>query len=154
MLKSDMVKLVEEWPQPGTGNAGPRIRTGECALVLAYPLPSEEIAVVTFPACLQLLYGHPNDEVLHCHPLYAKGLKHYSVHRVLHSSRLAALERANSVHHRHDAINFLKDMEHYIFTFQEATLECLVCVGGSSAPRVQVVASWNEATPFLARDAA
>ena len=73
----EFAQVLESWPQPGTSNAGPRIRTGNCSLVVAHPLPSEEVAVVEFPVCLQLTYCHPNDEVLQCHPLgKLNGVKH------------------------------------------------------------------------------
>lgn len=65
---SDSVELLSDWPQPGTGNAGLIINYGQDPLRLAYETPEEHVAVVTIPLCLQLVHGHPNDEVLQGHP--------------------------------------------------------------------------------------
>lgn len=49
----DTVELLEDWPQPGTGNAGSRIQDGRGPVRVAYDTPSETVAVVEFPICLQ-----------------------------------------------------------------------------------------------------
>jgi hypothetical protein len=146
----DTVELLPDWPQPGTGNAGPVIRYGHGPLRLAYDTSDELVAVVTIPLCLQLVCGHPNDEVLHGHPLYAKGLKFYSVHRVGRSSRLAAMERANAVHPRHHSTSYLRDKEHWVFTFQDCTVECLVLIVEGKRPSFTVCHSWQEANALVA----
>ena len=105
--------------------------------------------MVAFDICHLLLYGRPNDEALSCHPLYGHGLQFYAVHRVVNSSRLAALERANAVHPLHDAAEYLREKEHFIFTFQDATLECLVTTGTRFPPRVMTFADRNEAASAL-----
>jgi hypothetical protein len=48
------------------------------------------------------------------------------------------LERANSVHPRHDAVSYREDTEHSVFTFQDATLECRVTTGQHFPPKVQL----------------
>jgi len=146
----DIVELIEDWPQPGIGNAGPRVQDGRGPFRVAYDTPNGTVAIVEFRLCLQFVFGHPNDEVLHSHPLYERGLKHYSVHRIHNSSRLSALEQANSVHHRHNAAAYLAGKEHYVFTFEDGTLECLAITEGASAPKVTVVPSWKEAYALLA----
>ncbi|MBI3545132.1 MAG: hypothetical protein HY081_00850 [Gammaproteobacteria bacterium] len=98
---------------------------------MLYYTDKEKYAVVEFPMCLQFTFGHPNDEVLPGHPLFKNGLNYYTVHRIENSSKLAALEKCNAVHPRHNSKQFLKDMHHYIFTFQDSTLECLVQEGAS-----------------------
>ena len=150
MQPVDTVELLAAWPQLGTGNDGPVVRYGHGPTRLAYDTPSEQVAVATFPICLHLSCGHPNDEVLEAHPLYAKGLKHYAVHRIVNSSRLAAMERANSVHPRHNVATYLKDKEHWVFTFQDCTVECLVLAGAGLEPSFEVFGSWREARGFLA----
>jgi hypothetical protein len=154
MTTANRVELLEDWPQPGTGNAGPLLQAGHGPLLVAYDTPNEEVAVVQFPVCQQFIYGHPNDETLSGHPLYSSGLKHYSVYRVSESSRIKALERANSVHPRHDASRYRSGMEHYVFTFQDGTLECLVEVREPFQPRVTVCASWAEAKALIGNRAA
>jgi len=153
MPSSDIVELLSSWPQPGTGNAGPVIRYGPGALKLAYETPVNRVAVVTVPLCLQFVCGHPNDEVLQSHPLYARGLQFYSVHRVSSSSWLAAIEKANSVHPRHDPATFLKDKEHLVFTFQDETVEVLALIPDGRQPSFIVCDSWAEANALLASEA-
>jgi hypothetical protein len=118
--------------------------------MLAYDTPDEKVAVVTVPGCLQVICGYPNDEVLHGHPLYGKGLAFYSVHRVRNSSRLAALEKANAVHHRHDAASYLQGKEHWVFTFQDGTVEFLALSSATGAMSFGVFSSWAEANALLA----
>jgi hypothetical protein len=113
---AESAEVVSDWPQPGTGSDGPLLRYGRGPAILAYDTPDERVAVVTVPGCLQVVCGHPNDEVLNGHPLYGKGLAFYSVHRVRNSSRLAAMEKSNAVHPRHDAATYLNNKEHWVFT--------------------------------------
>lgn len=56
--------------------------------------------------------GGPNDEGLDEHRLYGKGLTFYSAHEVHNSNWIAREARAG-------------DTRHYIFTFQDETIECL-----------------------------
>jgi len=138
MNEPDIVEVLADWPQPGTVGE-PRVRIGEGQpLRIVYLTSDERLAIVEFQLCLQLIYGHPNEEVLHGHPLYRRGLRLFSVNRIANSSRLAALERANSVHPFHKAETYLQDKEHYVFTFQDSTLECLVTTGQHFPPKVQV----------------
>lgn len=74
-------------------------------------------------------FGSPNDEALGGHPLIGLGLKHYQIHRIDNSPWLAELEQRNAIHPRHDKRLFIKDAVHYVFTFQDSTLECIVIEG-------------------------
>lgn len=147
---TESASVMQDWPQPGTGNAGPVLRYGRGITKLAYDTADERVAVVVVPACLQVICGYPNDEVLHSHPLYGKGLTFYSVHQVQNSSRLAAMAKANSVHHRHDAASYLKGKEHWVFTFQDGTIEFLALSAGSNALSFSICNSWAEANALLA----
>jgi hypothetical protein len=69
---------------------------------IAYLTAAGKHAVIRFPLCSIFTFGAPNDEALAAHPLYRKGLKFYSVHRVDNSSWISLLERRNSVHPSHD----------------------------------------------------
>jgi len=149
MPTRDTVTVLSDWPPPGTGNDGPAVRYGRGPTRLAYDTAESLVAVVTFPICLQLLCGHPNDEVLQSHPLYGKGLKYYSVHRIANSSRLAALERENSMHPRHDSTSYLENKQHWVFTFQDCTIECLVFAPTGKEPFVTICKSWREAGILL-----
>jgi hypothetical protein len=150
MQSSDTVELLPDWPQLGTGNRGPLVRYGHGAALIAYDTPDERVAVATFPICLQMSCGFPNDEVRTAHPLYAKGLTHYAVHRIVNSSRLAAIARANSAHPRHDSASYLKDKQHWVFTFQDCTVECLALAGAGREPSFRVFSSWGDANAFIA----
>lgn len=60
------------------------------------------------------------------------------------------MERANAVHPQHDARIYLQGKEHFVLTFQDGTLECLVITAGSGAPKVSVVSGWKEAYELFA----
>lgn len=134
-MTHDVVEVLADWPQPASSGE-PIIIAGRGPLRICYATADERVAAVVFDVCHQVIYGHPNDEALTGHPLYANGLKFYSVHKVRHSTRLASLEHANSAHPRHNAAEYLRDKEHFIFTFQDGTLECLVTTGTRFAAKV------------------
>jgi hypothetical protein len=136
--------VLNDWPQP-TVVAEPRLCVDDSALLLRYRTAPEKIVVVRFPLCNYVAFGAPNDEALGGHPLYSRGLKHYSVHEVLRSSLIEMLERRNSVHPRHDRELYLRDKRHYIFTFQDSTLECVVNEGEWWKPSVKICDSEGEA---------
>ena len=150
MERSDVVELLSNWPQPSTGNDGPVVYYGRGPTRIAYDTAGDSVAVATFPICLQLTCGHPNDEVLQSHRLYGKGLQFYPVHRILQSARLADLERANAVHPRHDSASFIKDNEHWVFTFQDATVELFVLALADKKPSFTLCKSWKDAYEMLA----
>ncbi len=150
MALIETAEVMQSWPQPGTGNEGPLLRYGRGPAILAYDTPDERVAVVTIPGCLQVVCGHPNDEVLTGHPLYGKGLAFYSVHRVQNSSRLAAMERANAVHHGHDPATYLKNKEHWVFTFQDGTVEILALSSEAGPMSYRLCGSWSEARQLIA----
>jgi hypothetical protein len=136
--------VLPDWPQPAVV-ASPRIWADDLALLLRYRTADDKICVVRFPLCNYVAFGAPNDEALGGHPLYGRGLQFYSVHEVVHSSLIKMLERRNSVHPRHDPELYLRDMKHYVFTFQDSTLECVVSEGEWWKPTVKVCNSGNEA---------
>ncbi len=136
--------VLPDWPQPAVV-AEPRICADDSSLLLRYRTGDEKIVVVRFPLCNYLALGAPNDEALGGHPLYSRGLKHYSVHEVVHSSLMKLLERRNSVHPRHDPESYLRDKKHYVFTFQDSTLECVVSEGEWWKPTGKVCDSESEA---------
>jgi hypothetical protein len=140
----DTVELMADWPQPSSVGE-PRIRTGDGPLRITYVTGTNEVAALEFALCHRLIYGHPNDETLASHPLYGRGLQFYAVHRIKNSSRLQELKQANAVHPRHNPEAYLVAKEHFVFTFQDATLECLVTTGGGCAPRVATFATASEA---------
>jgi hypothetical protein len=147
MFESDnheTVVVLDDWPQPQVV-AEAQIRADEHALVVRYRTADEKIAVIRFPLCNYVAFGAPNDEALGGHPLSPLGLTLYSVHEVKNSSLVRMLEQRNSVHPRHDRANYLKDKKHYLFTFQDSTLECVVDEGEWWKPQIAVVATDDEA---------
>jgi hypothetical protein len=124
---SERAVVRSDWPQP-TVVAMPRVYADDANFALRYIAQDERIVIVRFPMCRYFVFGHPNDEALGGHPLSHSGLEHYSVHEVLESSLIKTLERRNSVHPRHSPELF-SGLTHYIFTFQDCTLECVVNEG-------------------------
>jgi hypothetical protein len=133
-----------DWPQPSSAGE-PRVSIGAGPLRVTYVTADDRVGALEFAVCHRLIYGHPNDEAIASHPLYGCGLQYYSVHRIKKSSRLLELEQANAIHPRHNAETYLVDKEHFVLTFQDATLECLVTTGGRFAPKVITFASATEA---------
>jgi hypothetical protein len=136
--------VLHDWPQPAVV-AEPKVTANEIQLSLIYRTESDRFAAVNFPLCMYFALGAPNDEALGGHPLARAGLKHYSVHEVLNSSLIRELERRNSVHPRHNRATFLENLKHYVFTFQDSTLDCVVEGGPSWPPGVSVVHTAEEA---------
>src|SRR5437868_2549931 len=135
--------VLPDWPQPAVA-AEPRVWADESSLLIRYRTADEKIAVVHFPLCSYLAFGAPNDEALGGHPLYSRGLQFYSVHEVVHSSLIEILERRNSVHPQHDPKSYLRDKKHYVFTFEDSTLECVVSEGERWKPTVKICGSKSE----------
>jgi hypothetical protein len=121
--------VLPVWPSPNAGAPMPIVIGDDTTLFVRYYASDEQVVVVYFPLCKVYQFGSPNDEALGGHPLYGRGLDFYSVHRVENSSWIAELEQRNSVHPRHEKKRFLKDLNHYVFTFHDSTLECVVREG-------------------------
>jgi len=143
--------VLADWPQPAVV-AEPRICADDSSLLIRYRTADDKIVVARFPLCNYVVFGAPNDEALGGHPLSGRGLQFYSVHQVLHSALVHMLERRNSVHPRHDPESYLRDKKHYVFTFQDSTLECVVSEGEWWKPTVTVFDTDSEADREWARD--
>jgi hypothetical protein len=116
--------VLADWPQPATVSE-PRVLADDTTLSLLYTTDGGQYAVIRFPLYTYLAFGAPNDEALGGHPLAKVGLRHYAVHEVHGSALVRELERRNSVHPSHDSSRWLSK-RHYVFTFQDSTLECVV----------------------------
>jgi hypothetical protein len=86
----------------------------------------DAVAVATFELYKIYQFGGPNEESLSGHPLYGYGLAPGTArtYRVKFSPWIRQLERMNSVHPNHAALNF-DELTHYIFTFEDRTFECV-----------------------------
>ncbi|MCC7478291.1 hypothetical protein IT575_07500 [bacterium] len=151
---NERVVELDDFPQQSTGAPMPLVISDGCHVILSYLLTERiapddpnvvrneqgnaigfkearcvtereapATAFVSFSADL-LLLGGPNDEALHGHPLYERGLGSYGVYEVLGSDLPKALERINSVHHSHDPEQF-EGLRHLIFTFHDGAIECV-----------------------------
>jgi hypothetical protein len=70
------------------------------------------------------MFGPPNDEAFHGHPLAERGLHPYGAFRIVNSSWIRTLERMNSVHPHHRPEVFWK-RQHFVFAFHDSTFECI-----------------------------
>ena len=121
---ADNLVEIKDAPLPNTGAANPTIIGDEQNLFLIYTTSDERTAVIKFENCVIHKFGSPNDEALSGHPLYKKGLRHYSVFNVSRSSWIKDVEKMNSQHPRHYKERFL-EYNHFIFTFHDSTFECI-----------------------------
>ena len=135
--------MLSDWPQPATVSE-PRVLADDTTLSLMYLTANDRYAVIRIPLCTYFAFGAPNDEALGGHPLARVGLRHYSVHEIQTSALISELERRNSVHPRHDRASYL-DKRHFVFTFQDSTLECIVPAEKWWTPSVAVYGRFEEA---------
>lgn len=152
---AERIHVLDDWPQPASV-ADPRIIADDTRLVLRYATSDSSVAVICFAGVLLVQFGEPNDEALSGHPLYGRCLQFYSVHEVVESSRIGALERQNAVHEKHSPELF-SGAKHYIFTFQDSTLEVI----GRTLPEIAVLADeaeaearWRKRAGLVSHDAA
>jgi len=82
------------------------------------------IALICFDLCRSFKYGGVNDEALHGHPLYDRGLVAYEMHEVKNSSWISELKKMNSVHDCYDEKDW-SSTKHIIFTFHDEIFECI-----------------------------
>ena len=80
--------------------------------------------VIEMWGCAEVRFGGPNDEALHGHPLYGRGLSAYRVHEVMNSAWIEDAIRVNSVHPQHSDAPFRK-LRHYALLFHDEMLEAL-----------------------------
>jgi len=132
----DQVTELTGVPSASPGTPDPVILADDYSLSLTYVLapvevtPEEEaaegepFALVQFQLCRAHYFGSPNDEALHGHPLYGRGLRPYGVYEVQNSSWIRLLERRNRVHDRHTPKLF-EGLRHLIMTFHDKTFECI-----------------------------
>ncbi|HEY9714552.1 MAG TPA: hypothetical protein V6C72_13885, partial [Chroococcales cyanobacterium] len=132
---------LEDVPQWDPGDSAPVVLANEHKMLVAYRLCEREaerrqlrsgpfsgvepVAVVTFDPVFDHFFGAPNDETLHGHPLYGRGLEFYGAVEVLGSSWIRLAERRNAVHDRHNGERFMLGKRHFIFAFHDSTFECI-----------------------------
>lgn len=140
--EKDRVIELQNVPQSSVGAPLPVVLSDEHKILLAYLLENtpedwdgstvrivsfeteDEIAIVEFERYASFMFGNPNDEAFHGHPLYERGLHPYGVFEIENSSWLRKLERMNSVHEHHKPERFWK-RKHFVFAFHDSTFECV-----------------------------
>jgi len=147
MYEVDDLDSVVEWeaiPPPDAGNPSPALTATEGQVRIAYfvseldssrwqsqqvepsGMSHSPIAVVEIAGAVAHIWGPPNDEALHGHPLTSRGLEHYGVYLVENSSWIRLLEKRNRVHPRHaDSPSYIDRLKHMIITFHDSTFECI-----------------------------
>lgn len=96
----------------------------------------QSMAVLEFRGCHSAKLGDPNDEVIHGHRLWGRGLKPYGAFLVRNSTWVAELRRINEVHESYRDPKVLRGesyftlppwerMNHYLFAFHDSTFECV-----------------------------
>lgn len=85
---------------------------------------NEAIVQVQFMGCFNTRFGAPNEEVMHGHPLYGKGIDYYEAQIVHNSKWLAEIEAINRVHAQYNPDRWRR-LNHYLFWFHDDTFECL-----------------------------
>ena len=129
----DEVIALEDVPQCDAGVPWPIVIGDEGCLMLAYnaatwPEDDEIVAIIRVVSPYAHMFGPPNDEALHGHPLggiLGNRIAPYGAYEVRNSSWIRALESMNAVHPMHQKSTFLKDKRHFIFTFHDSTFECV-----------------------------
>ena len=138
----DKVVELAGVPQSSVGAPLPLVLSDEHRVLLAYlleefqpdrdgtsvrvvdPASNESIALVEFTLYSTYMFGAPNDEAFHGHPLAARGLTPYGAFQIENSSWIRQLERMNSVHPSHRPERFER-LRHYVFSFHDSTFECV-----------------------------
>jgi hypothetical protein len=139
----DKVIELEDVPQSSVGAPMPVLLSNEYKILLAYIIqntpsewdgsyvrvvspstPGEPLALIEFIHFEAFMFGAPNDEAFHGHPLANRGLHPYGTFQIENSSWIRQLERMNSVHPRHNSALF-EQFKHFIFAFHDSTFECV-----------------------------
>ena len=128
--QNDEIKELNDIPQSCTGAPCPEIMADEQTLVVKYYVQDDhseldETATVRFNRPYAHLFGPPNDEAFHGHPLYPKGLHPYGAFEIIGSSWIRSLEKINAVHPFHNKERFMSGKRHFILSFHDTTFECI-----------------------------
>lgn len=78
----------------------------------------------TFAGCHAVKIGGPNDEALHGHPLYSRGLDGYRPYLIYNSEWIAEQDAISTVHERHLGGRHER-LNHYFFVFHDEVFEAL-----------------------------
>jgi hypothetical protein len=80
--------------------------------------------IIEINGCAEIRFGGPNDEAMHGHPLYGRGLAGYNAHEIMNSAWIDEAIRVNSVHPHHSDAAYRR-LHHYALQFHDEMLEAL-----------------------------
>jgi hypothetical protein len=84
----------------------------------------DEVVSAEFENCAAITCGFPNDEVLHGHALWGRGLEFYRLHEVKESDWLDELRAVEAVHDQAPTMPF-SQARHFVLTFHDSTVEAV-----------------------------
>lgn len=117
------VQELTDLPKQDIDVPEPVVFSDELRTVLRYWSCDQDdrFAIVVFsPWALSM--GGPNDEALHGHPLYERGMAWYKNYEITNSPWISALERANRMHRAHKA-SMYQNLRHIVMTFHDTLIE-------------------------------
>lgn len=128
-LERDRLARLKDIPRCDAESPCPAVVADEQLAHLAYYSSDREdrAVLVTFWATADLRFGSPAESALEDHPLHARGLRPNRAYEVLRSSWLGN-RRAQAAERSIEAVEDLKRLHHYVFTFHDSLFECL-CEG-------------------------
>ena len=140
---SDTVLGLGDVPQPSVAAPCPILLADDDHLFLLYVLQSkpegwydswvkmiasdsegEPFAIIVFHHPLAYYHGIPDDEALHGHPLYRRGLRPHGAFEVENSSWQEALLKMRRMQAAHRIENYHR-YRHFVIAFRDTTFECL-----------------------------
>lgn len=123
----DRVVELDTIPKPEVGAPSPVLRADEREACISYftrgtpaDINGDPFVSVTFRGYNALTFGRPDDEALHQHPLYERGLNSYGAFEVEQSSWVRALERMNE---QPTSVR-PTGLRHFVLTFHDSMFEC------------------------------
>jgi hypothetical protein len=82
------------------------------------------VGLIHFTGAYLTKFGGLNDEAIHGHPLYGRGLEAYRAHVVHNSTWIDEAEKANSVHPDHRP-GWHDQYTHFVISFHDEMFECI-----------------------------
>jgi hypothetical protein len=142
-FSSDTVAPLGDVPQPSVESPCPIVLADDGQLFVLYVLKSkpegwydswvkmtssdsegEPFAIIVFHRPLAYYLGIPDDEALHGHPLYRRGLRPHGAFEIENSSWQGALLKMRGLQAAHRIENYHR-YRHFVLAFRDTTLECL-----------------------------
>lgn len=82
------------------------------------------VAVIELRRALATLFGLPNDEAIHAHPIARLGVHAYGCYEIMNSSWVQQIERENG--RPLSSPDFFRGTpRHFVFTFHDSSLQCI-----------------------------